>query len=242
MKGITRSALTVVAAIALFVAPSLRSGQAAAQHDHAAAERAMAALPDSIGRLHMEMTPLRKATKTDSIKALSVANELRAAIAKYADTAAAVRDGFKQFAPQMKSQKTYHFTRTMNGVTAAFRFNASRPTSLLYEKDSTGRLRLVGAMYTLPKRASLERLNDRIPLSIAQWHRHMNWCVPGKRHQDRWLERRNGLPVFGPESPIATEAECTKVGGEFHRSPFGWMIHANVFAGDDLGAVFGHHH
>ena len=233
MSGMIRIALTLMIGAAL---------PAAAQHDQVAAERAMAAVPDSIGRLHMEMTPHRKATKADSTKAMAVAKELRSAIARYADTAAAVRDGFKLFAPQMKSQKTYHFTRTFNGVTAAFRFSASKPTSLLYERDSTGKLKLVGAMYTLPKRASLERLNDRIPLSIAQWHKHVNWCVPGKKAQERWLEKQNGLPVFGPESPIATEAECKKVGGEFHPSLFGWMIHANVFAGDDLGAVFGHHH
>jgi hypothetical protein len=233
MKGMTRSALTLVIAVTL---------PAAAQHDHAAAERAMTAVPDSIGRLHMELTPLRKATKADSAKALAVVRELRVAIAKYADTTAAVRDGFKLFAPQMKLQKTYHFTRNTNAITSAFRFNSSRPTSLLYERDSTGKLKLVGAMYTMPRRVSLDRLNDRIPLSIAQWHKHVNWCVPGRKHQERWLEKKAGLAVFGPESPIATEAECRKVGGEFKQNLFGWMIHANVFAGDDLGAVFGHHH
>jgi hypothetical protein len=233
MKGMTRSALTLVIAVTL---------PAAAQHDHAAAERAMTAAPDSIGRLHMEMTPLRKATKADSAKALAVVRELRAAIAKYADTTAAVRDGFKLFAPQMKAQKTYHFTRNSNAITSVFRFSSSRPTSLLYERDSTGKLKLVGAMYTMPRRTSFDRLNDRIPLSIAQWHKHVNWCVPGRKHQERWLEKKNGLPLFGPESPVATEAECKKVGGEFKQDLFGWMIHANVFAGDDIGAVFGHHH
>ena len=198
--------------------------------------------PDSIGRLHMEVTALRKPTRADSAKAIAVAKELRSAIAKYADTASAVRDGYTMFAPQMKTQKTYHFTRNMNAFTSVFRFDPAKPTSLLYERDSTGRMKLVGAMYTMPKRASLDRLNDRIPLSIAQWHKHVNWCVPGKKHQERWLEKKNGLPVFGPESPIATEAECKKVGGEFHETAFGWMIHANVFAGDDLATVFGHHH
>src|SRR6185436_3058088 len=123
MNGMTRSALTFVIGMAF---------SADAQHDHAAAERAMTMMPDSIGRLHMEMTPLRKPTKPDTAKALAVVKELRAAIAKYADTTAAVRDGFKLFAPQMKEQKTYHFTRNMNAITSAFRFNPSRPTSLLY--------------------------------------------------------------------------------------------------------------
>ena len=233
MKGMRCLAMTLLVASAT---------PAFAQHDHAAAEKAMTAVPDSIGRLHMEVTSLRKPTKADSTKALAAVKELRAAIARYTDTTAAVRDGFAMFAPQMKDQKTYHFTRELNAVTSAFRFNPSKPTSLLYEKDSTGKLKLVGAMYTMPKRASEDRLNDRLPLSIAQWHKHVNWCVPGKKQQARWLEKRNGLPVFGPESPIASKAACEKVNGKFHESVFGWMVHVNVFAGDDLASIFGHHH
>jgi len=56
------------------------------------------------------------------------------------------------------------------------------------------------------------------------------------------MERQDGHAVFGPESPIATQAACDSVGGDFHESLFGWMIHANVFAGDDLGAIFGDEH
>jgi hypothetical protein len=233
MMGMHRIVVTLGFAVAL---------PAAAQHDHGAAERAMSAPPDSIGRLHMEVTPVRKATTADSAKAMSVVKELRASIAKYADTTAAVRDGYKMFAPQLKTQKTFHFTKNSNAFKEAFRFNAGKPTSLLYEKDSTGKLKLVGAMYTMPKRASAEKLDKRIPLSVAQWHKHVNWCVPGKKNPARWLERKSGLPVFGPESPIVTKAECEKAGGEFKENIFGWMVHANVFAGDDLASIFGHHH
>jgi hypothetical protein len=70
----------------------------------------------------------------------------------------------------------------------------------------------------------------------------VNWCLPPKADQARWFEKKDGLPVFGPESPIATKSECDKVGGRFEPSIFGWMVHANVFAGDDLGTIFGDHH
>ena len=235
MKGMRCITLTLT--LGALAAP------AAAQHDHGAAERAMSQPPDSIGRLHMEMTPLRKATKADSQKALALVTELRAAIEKYRDTTVAVRDGYKMFAPGLKTQKTFHFTKGSHAFKEAFRFDAKKPTSLLYEKDSTGKMKLVGAMFTMPKRASLDKLDDRIPLSIAQWHKHVNWCVPAeKKNQARWLETKNGLPVFGPQSPIATKAECEKAGGDFKENIFGWMVHANVFAGDDLGAIFGDHH
>ena len=237
MPEVRRTALTLTLTLCIIVA-----GSASAQHDHGAAERAMSGPPDSIGRLHMETTSARRATRADSAKAQAVVKQLRSAIAKYADTTAAARDGYRMFAPGLKAQKTFHFTKNSHALREAFRFDAAKPTSLLYERDSTGALKLVGAMYTMPKRASREKLDARIPLSIAQWHRHVNWCMPPRKQQERWLERRNGQPVFGPESPIATEADCEKVGGEFRKNVFGWMVHANVFSGDDLGAVFGHHH
>ena len=37
-------------------------------------------------------------------------------------------------------------------------------------------------------------------------------------------------------------APCDAVGGDFHESLFGWMIHANVFGGEDLGKIFGDEH
>lgn len=206
------------------------------------AEHSMSGPMDSIMMRHMELSPVRTATKADSTKALAAVKELRAAISKYQDTATAVADGYVMFAPGMKNQKTYHFTKKGNAFEEVFRFNAAKPTSLLYEKDAAGKMQLVGAMYTMPKRASLSRLDGRIPLSIARWHKHVNWCLPGKGEQTRWLERKSGMPVFGPESPIATKTECDKVGGQFEPSVFGWMVHANVFAGDDLGTIFGDRH
>lgn len=38
--------------------------------------------------------------------------------------------------------------------------------------------KLVGVTYTAPYRLSEDDLNQRIPLSIAQWHAHTNLCMP----------------------------------------------------------------
>src|SRR5688572_9149084 len=89
--------------------------------------------------LHMEMTPLRAPVPGDSARAAAVAAELRRAIEKYRDTTAAVADGFRMFAPQIRNQKVYHFTRGLNAVQEAFRFDPGKPTSLLYTKGADGR-------------------------------------------------------------------------------------------------------
>ena len=197
---------------------------------------------DDVEMLHMEMSPLRAATRADTAKALQLVQEIRPAIAKYADPATAEADGYRLFAPSVKNQRVYHYTNYRNAFTSAFRFDATKPTSILYSRASDGSMRLVGAMFTMPKRASLARLDERIPLSIARWHKHVNWCIPPKGSESRWTERKDGQPVFGPESPIATQSACDAVGGVFYASPFGWMVHVNVNAGQDLGAIFGDDH
>jgi hypothetical protein len=146
------------------------------------------------------------------------------------------------FAPQIKNQRVYHFTRGWNAVQEAFRFDPAKPTSLLYAKGADGALHLVGGMYTAPKRWGADKLDERIPLSVAHWHKHVNWCVPPRGQRARWLERANGAPVFGPASPIATKAACDAVGGTFYADPLGWMVHANVMTSSDPAVIWGDDH
>ena len=225
----------LASALALSVFLLVAQRARAQAHDHAPLGNANAGL-------HMEMTSSRPATHADSARAAGVAALLRDALAPYKDTTAAVRDGFRMFMPQVKTQKVYHFTNRMNGLKEAFRFDPAKPTSLLYRKDGDGHFTLVGAMYTAPKRFSPDKLDARVPLSIAQWHKHVNWCIPKKEQASRWLEQKDGHAVFGPESPIATESGCDAVGGVFHETLFGWMLHANVFAGSDPQSIWGDDH
>ena len=201
-----------------------------------------ATVMDDPAALHLTMTPRRPAAPGDSARAAAVAAELRRSILRYADTTAAVSDGYRMFAPQIKNQRVYHFTRGWNAVQEAFRFDPAKPTSLLYTKGADGSLHLVGGMYTAPKRFDVAKLDERIPLSIAQWHKHVKWCVPPRGQGARWLERANGAPVFGPESPIATKADCDAVGGTFYADPVGWMVHANVMTSSDPAVIWGDHH
>ena len=199
--------------------------------------------PESInGEHHMEMTPLRHGTASDSARAAGVAALLRDALKPYADTTAAVADGYRMFMPQNRNQKVYHFTSNRNAMKELFRFDPAQPTSLLYKRGEDGRLKLVGAMYTAPKRFGPDKLDARVPLSVAQWHKHVNWCIPKKNQTARWTEQKDGHSVFGPASPIDTKAGCDAVGGAFKDSVFGWMLHANVLAGNDPKSIWGDDH
>lgn len=191
---------------------------------------------------HMTLTPMRPATHADSVRAAAVADTLRRAIARYADVGSAEADGFRPFAPNVKRQKVLHYTRYAWAARAALSFDPARPTSLLYRREPDGSLKLIGAMYTAPARASLAELDSRVPLSIARWHLHTNVCIPPLWRRARWSVMRDGKPVFGPLSPIATREACDAVGGRFLPRVFGWMVHANVLEGDDPAAVWGMSH
>jgi hypothetical protein len=191
---------------------------------------------------HMRMTASRPATAADSARARALTDTLRRALAKYKDVKVAEADGYRQFAPQVKNQHVYHFTRNRAAIKAAFTFDASDPTSLLYTKAPNGTFTLVGAMYTAPRRASEDDLDARVPLSIAHWHEHVNICIPRRGDAARWKEMRDGKLLFGPSGLIATREECDENDGRWFDHLFGWMVHANVFAGTDLATVWGDDH
>jgi hypothetical protein len=172
---------------------------------------------------HMYMTKLRvPATPAELTRADEISGELREAIEKYKDYHVALAEGFRIFMPNLP-QPEYHFTSYYNGFLESFSFDPTRPTSLLYKKTSTG-YDLIGAMYTMPKRVTEEQLNERIPLSIAQWHLHTKLCLPTK--EDRGHVDRT---KFGLQGSILTKEACTEAGGTFYPVIFGWMVHVYPF-------------
>ncbi|HEV2751773.1 MAG TPA: hypothetical protein VGV12_14720 [Gemmatimonadales bacterium] len=211
--------------------------QNTSQAAHEAMSGAMPADP------HMTLTPLRPATATDSSRAAALVRQIRAALDRYRDVRAAEADGFRQFLPNVK-QPVYHFTNRRWALAQVFRFDPAKPTSLLYRQDPDGRFVLEGVMYSAPARMSLDELDRRIPLSVARWHEHVNWCLPKWGQADRWREMRDGKPVFGPKSPIASADACDAVGGRFYARLFGWMVHVMAFESDDPKVIWsgGHDH
>src|SRR5277367_356556 len=124
---------------------------------------------------HMYMTVLRPPKPGDQQKADAIVAAAKTAMAPYEDYHKALADGYEIFLPNLP-QAQYHFTKYENGRDAWLRFDPLKPTSLLYKKTADGGYKLVGVMYTDRVNASEEELNERIPLSIARWHQHINFC------------------------------------------------------------------
>jgi len=169
---------------------------------------------------HMKMTELRPVQPGDKEKADQVVQAARMVAEKYQDYTVALADGFKIFLPNV-TQKQYHFTNYRYAWEARNNFDPSRPTSLLYEKNGDG-YKLVGVMYTAKKNASEDDLNARVPLSVAQWHAHVNLCLPPNRKDDDVLPPGS---KFGLRGSIATKEDCDAAGGKFYPQVFGWMVH-----------------
>ena len=232
-------------AVALLAACRTPAGRSGATVTDSTDTAAAAAADGEMGNMagmhddpHMSMTPTWTLQPGDSARAQALVAQVRAKLAKYRDVKAAEADGFKEFLPNVKHQRVYHFTSWRNAVAARFSFDPAAPTALLYKEDSTGGMTLVGVMYTEPPRASLNDLNARVPLSIAHWHEHVNWCLPPQGDLGRWRDSAGGKPVFGPLGPIATRAACDSAGGRFLPRVFGWMVHVNAFAGDDPRVIW----
>jgi len=172
--------------------------------------------------LHMKWTAPRAQTPEDRQRAEEIVKTLRTALQKYKDYRVAEQEGFKPFLPQFP-QPMYHFTSYWQGFKAAFAFDPAKPTSLLYKKTAGG-YELIGAMYTAPKGMAEEKLNERVPLSVARWHAHVNICLPPHSRGMRadWTR-------FGFQGSIATKAECDREDGRFWPQMFGWMVHVYPF-------------
>ena len=170
---------------------------------------------------HMKMTELRPLRPGDQQKADEILAGARKAMEQYRDYRVALDEGFQIFLPNLP-QKMYHFTNYKYAWEEAFTFNPEHPTSLLYEKRPGGGYKLVGVMYTAPAAASLDQLDERVPLSIAQWHAHVNFCAAPKGSEREYF---GAHPKFGLLGSITTREQCDAEGGHFLPQVFGWMVH-----------------
>lgn len=185
---------------------------------------------------HLKLTAMRAPNARDSARAAEVLRDMRQGIEPYRDYRRALDDGYRIFLANLPL-KVYHFTNYRHAIAEGRQFDAKRPSSLLYEKRADGGYTLVGAMYVAKKDATPDELHARIPLSMAQWHAHVNICVPKLRNRERWRETANGTMKFGPAGAISTKKECDREQGRFFPQMFGWMVHVSLDHGFEE-----HHH
>jgi hypothetical protein len=174
---------------------------------------------------HMYMTTLRAAKADDQKKTDDLIAAAKTAIAPYQDYHKALADNYEIFLPNVP-QAQYHFTNYAHALEARTHFDPLKPTSLLYKKTTDGGYKLVGAMYTDRVEATEDELNDRIPLSIARWHQHINFCKAPAGQKAGYF----GVDAkYGLRGSIISKEACDTAGGEFHAHVFGWMVHVYPF-------------
>jgi hypothetical protein len=177
---------------------------------------------------HMYITPRRPKQPGDEEKAKSVVANLKATLERYQDYRKALADGYVIANPKLK-QPQYHFMNQANTREADIHFDPSKPTSLLYRRTPMQEYKLEGVMYTASPDATEDELNQRIPLSIARWHRHVNFC---EAPEDRAKDYQGAHPKFGMFGSINTKEACEAERGAFHPYVFTWMLHVFPYEAD----------
>ncbi len=177
---------------------------------------------------HMYVTPLRPPRPGDEEKAKAVVAAVKAAIEKYQDYKKAIADGYRQGNPEVK-QTYYHFNNGAYAHEADLHFDPTKPTSLLYITTPTQRFKLEGVMFTTRPNATESELNDRIPLSMAHWHKHINFCgAPANKVKEYFGDH----PKFGMFGSIHTREACEAAQGTWLPYVFTWMIHVFPYEDD----------
>ncbi len=152
---------------------------------------------------------------------------------KYKDYKKAVADGYIQVNPTV-DQPQFHFNNEAHAKLADSEFDPTRPTSLLYFRTPTQKFKLEGVMFTARPNATEDELNQRIPLSVARWHKHTNFCAAPEKKVKEYFGK---TPKFGMFGSIHTREACDAEGGKFFPVLFTWMIHVFPYE-EDIKDVF----
>ncbi len=188
---------------------------------------------------HMQMSLKGKPQAGDQQCAQRIVAAARSVVAHYSDVNTALRDGYKPFHPTGKMGEEVHYTNYRYARLEQRHVNYDHPGSILYKRTPEG-MQAVGVMYTAPQDSMPEQLNAVAPLSIATWHRHVDFCG-GLRSLP--IEEQLGPHArFGPAGSIHTEEACKEAHGLWIPVVFGWMTHVypnakspnDVWAGMDM--------
>jgi hypothetical protein len=188
---------------------------------------------------HMQMSFKGKPQPDDEQRAQRIVRAAHGVLAHYSDVNTALRDGYKPFAPTGKLGEEVHYTNYRYARREQRDVDYDQPGSILYKRTPQG-MQAVGVMYIAPQDATPEQLNAVAPLSVATWHRHVDFCG-GPRSLPR-EDLFGPHAQFGPQGSIHTEEACQTAHGLWIPVVFGWMTHVypnakspnDVWAGMDM--------
>lgn len=186
--------------------------------------------PQGIDDPHLTLTPITQTQPGDLESCDRLIATLKHSLAKFEQTTEAEKAGYWKFPPNSDDLNIVHYVNPWLSHLENWRIDPTLPGSILYQRQPNEKLKLIGAMFNAPVDSTIEELNKRIPTSVARWHLHTNICLPEPIWDEgQWQRKKEGYPVFGPFSPIATQTECEKVGGKFKETVLGWMVHVYAF-------------
>jgi hypothetical protein len=188
--------------------------------------------------VHMRMAPPRKATGADSVRAADIVSKARAGLGRFTDVKEAEKAGYIEFMPWLQDQSIFHYNNIGNVLATMSGFDPAKPVSLLYRKNVKGDKVLVGAMYAAHPNSTADDLDARLPLGIAHWHEHINFCGPSLDAIRAGTEKVDAAST-AKWLKITTREECASAGGQFVPRLFGWMAHVYLWVGDDPKVIWG---
>jgi hypothetical protein len=171
---------------------------------------------------HMQMSLKADASPGDAERATTILAAAAGVLSHYSDVSTATHDGYKPFFPSGKIGEEIHYTNYRYRRLEQQQIDYSRPSSILYKRTADG-LKAVGVMYTAPTNATPEQLNAIAPLSVATWHRHVDFCGGPKSLPKS--EQFGPNARFGPQGSIHTEEACTAAQGLWIPVVLEWMTH-----------------
>ena len=185
---------------------------------------------------HMQMSLQNESQPGDEQRAQEIVAAAHQVLIRYADVNVALRDGYKPFHPTGQVGEEVHYTNYRFASRERRHVDYNQPGSILYRRTPEG-MKAVGVMYTAPRDSTPEQLNSVAPLSVATWHRHVDFCA-GPRTLPL-SEQFGPHAQFGPQGSIHTEDACRAAHGLWIPVVFGWMTHVypddkQAWAGMDM--------
>jgi len=171
---------------------------------------------------HMQMSLKGDAAPGDAERADDILKAAAAVLVHYRNVKTAAHDGYKPFLPSGKIGEEIHYTNYRYRRKEQQHVDYSRPGSILYKRTAEG-LKAIGVMYTAPTDATPQQLDAIAPLSVATWHRHVDFCGGPKSLPA--AEQFGPNARFGPQGSIHTEGACSAARGLWIPVVLNWMTH-----------------